>query len=120
MYHFAEKKCKKATNMFGLVRRTFKYMDADMFKPLFKAYVRSHLDSCSSVWAPHFLYHTRQIENVQRRATKKIPGFKNLGYSARLRKLKLPTMEYRRLRGDLIEAYKILRHVYDPDTERGS
>ena len=56
-----------------------------------------------------------QIDNVQKRATRQLPGFKNLSYPDRLRKLKLPTLCYRRLRGDLIEAYKILNHVYDPD-----
>ena len=28
----------------------------------------------------------------------------------------MPTLSYRRLRGDLIEVYKILHEVYDPDT----
>ena len=32
------------------------------------------------------------------------------------KKLKLPTLSYRRLRGDLIETYKILHDVYDPQT----
>ena len=43
------------------------------------------------------------LENVQRRATKKIPGFKNMSYEDRLQKLKLPTLAYRRKRGDMIE-----------------
>ena len=47
-----------------------------------------------------------QIENVQRRATKMIPEMKNLTYWQRLRKLNLPTVEYRRQRGD---RYKCLR-----------
>ena len=55
------------------------------------------------------------IENVQRRATKMIPGFNSLTYPERLQKLKLPTLTYRRLRGDLIEAYKILTAKYDSD-----
>ena len=45
---------------------------------------------------------------MQRRATKQIPGFRDLTYAQRLRKLKLPTLLYRRVRGDLIETYKIL------------
>ena len=43
------------------------------------------------------------IENVQKRATKQIPGMNNLPYEERLRKLELPTLSYRRLRGDMIE-----------------
>jgi hypothetical protein len=34
---------------------------------------------------------------------------KNLNYEERLRKLKLPTLEYRRVRGDMIETYKIIK-----------
>ena len=102
------KKCKKANSMFALIRRTFKFLDMDMFLPLYKAIVRSHLDSCSSVWSPYDVKHIKAIENVQRRATKQILGFRDLSYAQRLRKLKLPTLLYRRVRGDLIETYKIL------------
>ena len=53
------------------------------------------------------------LENVQRRATKQIPGFKNMSYEDRLQKLKLPTLGYRRKRGDMIETYKITPGTYD-------
>ena len=102
------KKCKKANSMFALIRRTFKFLNIDMFLPLYKAIVRSHLDSCSAVWSPYEVKHINAIERVQRRATKQIPGFKDLSYEQRLRKLKLPTLLYRRVRGDLIEVFKIL------------
>ena len=83
-----------------------------MFNTLYKAIVRSHLDSCSSVWSPYKLDHIKQIESVQRWATKQIPELKGLSYEQRLKKLKLPTLLYRRVRGDLIETFKIL-HVKD-------
>jgi hypothetical protein len=35
--------------------------------------------------------HINMIENVQKRATKQIPGIKNVSYEERLRKLELPT-----------------------------
>ena len=53
------------------------------------------------------------IENVQRRATKQLPGFKELSYSERLKKVKLPTLSFRRVRGDMIELYKNLNDKYD-------
>ena len=40
---------------------------------------------------------------------------KDLSYSERLKKLKLPTLTYRRHRGDIIEVYKILTGKYDPE-----
>lgn len=39
---------------------------------------------------------------MQRRATEMIPALKNLSYEER----QLPTLVYRRLRGDMTEAYK--------------
>ena len=39
-----------------------------------------------------------------------------LSYTERLKILKLPTLAYRRLRGDLLEIYKILNGHYDKDT----
>ncbi|XP_071145673.1 uncharacterized protein [Mytilus edulis] len=55
------------------------------------------------------------IENVQRRATKQLPGLNNLTYSERLQKLKLPSLNFRRVRGDMIELYKILNGQYDKE-----
>jgi hypothetical protein len=80
--------------------------------------VRTQLDYASSVWAPYKKKHIDMIENVQKRATKQIPGMKNLSYEERLRKLELPTLSYRRLRGDMIEVhyvYKIIQGHYDPE-----
>ena len=57
----------------------------------------------------------RSVEAVQRRATKMIPELAHLPYHERLRHLKLPTLVYRRHRGDLIQTYKILSHKYDLD-----
>ena len=53
------------------------------------------------------------LENVQRRATKLLPGYKELDYKERLKRLNLPTLAYRRLRGDMIEMYTIFTGKYD-------
>ena len=46
-------------------------------------------------------------------ATKLVISVKNLTYKDRLKRLKLPTLKYRRIRGDVIEVYKILTNKYD-------
>ena len=51
------------------------------------------------------------IENVQRRATKLVSNIKHLSYKERLKKLGLPSLEYRRERADLIEVYKIMNDI---------
>ena len=60
--------------------------------------------------------YIESIEGVQRRATKMIPEIKKLSYPERLKYLKLPTMAYRRARGDMIEVYKIIKEIYDSKT----
>ena len=44
---------------------------------------------------------------------KMLPDMKDLTYEERLRKLKLPSLRYRRLRGDKIETFKIVTEIYD-------
>jgi hypothetical protein len=77
--------------------------------------VRTHLDYACSVWAPYKKKYIEKIESVQKRATKQIPGFNNLSYPEILKKLKLPTMTYRRIKGDMIETYKIINEKYDSE-----
>jgi len=47
------------------------------------------------------------------RATKLVLTVKHLTYKQRLLQLKLPTLKYRRLRGDMIEVFKKLTGKYD-------
>ena len=75
--------------------------------------VRTHLDYASSVWAPYKMKHIEIIENVQRRCTRQLPYMKGLSYQERLKKLNLPTLTYRRLKGDMIETFKIVKGFYD-------
>jgi len=74
--------------------------------------VRSHLDYCSSVWAPYRKGDILALEKVQKRATKILPGLKNLPYSERLKICKIPTLHYRRIRGDYDKTYKIVSGKY--------
>ena len=99
-------KIKKANSIMGVIRRTMEHLDCYNFKLLFSALVRPHLEYANSVWSPHLVKFIDAVENVQRRATKQISGFGNLSYEDRLKKLKLPTLVYRRMRGDMIELFK--------------
>ena len=96
---------------------TVHHLDQKSFPPLYKALVRTHLDYASSVWAPWRCKHIDMIEGVQRRATKQIPGLSKLSYPERLKALRLPTLTYRRHRGDMIEVFKILNGIYNSNGE---
>ena len=112
--HIAEK-VSKANSMMGLIRRSMEYMDKDTFRLLYTALVRPHLEFANAIWSPYLIKHINMIENVQRRATKMVPGLSDLSYSDRLKRLNLPTLSYRRKRGDMIEMYKILSGKYDTE-----
>ena len=103
----------KANKIVGLIRRSFVHLDNRTFSLLFKALVRPLIEYASSVWSPYKKKDIEIIENVQRRATRMLPQLKDLNYEERLRKLKLPTLKYRRMRGDMIETFKILTGIYD-------
>ena len=61
---------------------------------------------------PRYEKDRKLIEGVQRRATKTISVLKNLEYEERLKILKIPSMYYRRDRGDMIECYKFTHDKY--------
>ena len=65
-------------------------------------YLKRLIDACWLILQPYLKKHIDMIENIQRRATKLIPGLSDLSYEDRLRRLKLPSLAYRRSRGDMI------------------
>ena len=111
-------KINKANRIIGLIRRSFTYLTEDIFLQLYKALVQPHLEYANCIWFPYKKKDITLIENVQRRATKLIPSLKNLSYEDRLRRLKVPSLTYRRTRGDMIETYKMLSGEYDPDVNK--
>ena len=59
---------------------------------------------------------TVKEKDLQRRATKLIPGLRDLRYEERLKECGLTTLETRRLRGDQIEVFKILNGYENIDS----
>lgn len=112
--HISEK-VMKANKIVGLIRRSFSYLSPKLFRQLFIAFVRPHLEYVQAVWSPKLLKYVRLVESVQRRATKLIDGFRYFTYQERLRRLELPSLEFRRMMCDMIEVYKHL-NFYDRST----
>ena len=71
-------KVNKANQMMGMVRRSIVYMDPENFCWLYEVVVRLHLEYVNAVWCPLRKKEIIMIENVQRRATKMVPGLKDL------------------------------------------
>ena len=98
----------KANRMVGMIKIGFSYLDKDMFMNLYPVLVRPLLEYCVQVWSPNKQKHIDLLEGVQRRATKAVLGLRNMSYEERLRELGLLRLEDRRVRGDMIETYKII------------
>jgi len=80
----------------------------DVTKTLYTALVRPHLEYANVVWHPRYKKEVEQLERVQRRATKLVCGCQNVPYESRLWQMELPSLVYRRYRGDMIEVFKYL------------
>ena len=102
------KAAQKANRVLGMIKRTFKRLDEETLKLLYCSYVRPQMEFCIQAWSPYYKKDIEILEKVQRRATKLVPRLKNNSYEERLDILNIYRLEQRRLRGDLIETFKIL------------
>jgi len=103
-----------ATNrVLGMIKQNFVDRSTDTtILALYKSLVRPHLEYCCPIWTPHYNKDIIVIEGVQQRATKLVQDIGHLRYDERLEYLGLTHLDRRRIRGDLIETYKILNGVY--------
>ena len=58
------------------------------------------------------------LEGVQRRVTKIIPSLRNLSYEEKLKRLGMFSLRRRRLRGDMIEAFKMIHDIDKVNLEK--
>ena len=111
-YHI-ECQVNKANRILGMIRRSFTFLNQDIMKQLYVSMVRPLLEFSNVAWSPRYIKDQNLLEKVQKRATKMIPSLKKLSYEERLKTMDLPSLSYRRRRGDLIEAYKYTHGCYN-------
>ena len=102
--------------MAAMIYKSIVSRSREILLPLYIALVRPNLEYGNVIWSPHKKKDKMFIEKVQRHFTKRISGLSKLNYEDRLKELNLPSLAYRRIRGDLIETYKIVHGCYDPLT----
>ena len=105
-----------ANKLLGIMRRTFTYLDKNVFSLVYKGIIRPIIEYASSVYSPILMRDINKIESIQRRATKMVVGLSNKSYEQRLKALDLPALRFRRARGDMINVYKYLHQDYKVDT----
>jgi ribonuclease P/MRP protein subunit RPP40 len=106
---------KTANRVMGMIKRTFGNFSRNIIVKLYKSLIRPRLEYAIQAWMPHLKKDIDLIESVQRRVTRLVVGSKGKGYEDRLQMLGLKTLETRRIRGDLIEVFKILRGIDNVD-----
>jgi len=66
------------------------------------------------MWSPYKKGDIDNLEKVQKKGNQIIARtFLKMTYTDRLKSCKLPALHYRRIRGDMIEIYKIVSGKYD-------
>ena len=74
----------KGNQVIGMIRRNITYKENSLIVPLYKAICRPHLEYCIHAWSPYLRKYIDMLEQIQRRATKLIPGLRDLRYEERL------------------------------------
>ena len=120
----------KANRTLGMIRIAFNCLNKSMFLNLYKGLVRPLLEYCVQVWSPYKKKYIDLLEGVQRRATRLVPElrkliydkrlkqWRRLSYEERLSELSLPKLEVRRIRGDMIETFKVITGKEDVKAEK--
>ena len=97
--------------MLAFIAKGLEYKSREVLLQLYRVLVRPHLEYCVQFWSPYLRKDVVALGTVQRRFTRLILGMKGLTYEERLNSLGLYSLEFRRMRGDLIEIYKILKGI---------
>ena len=100
----------KANQLLGRMARAFSYRDKYTWIKLYKVYIRPHLEYCVQSWSPWLRSDIDLLENVQKRVLRMTSGLLGQTYPEQLKEVDLTTLEDRRVRGDLIQTWKILHH----------
>ena len=109
----------KANKVLGMLKKTFVCRESELWKKLYISLVRPHLEYAVQVWNPYYEKDIEIIEKVQRRATKIPTELSNLEYEERLKRWGLTTLKERRVRGCLIQMYKVHNELETINWYRG-
>ena len=92
--------------MSGVILRTFSTRQEGPMIRMFNSYIKSKLEYCSLVWSPWHQKEINKLERIQKNFTSKIEGLEQLDYHQRLKKLNLYSLERRRERYLIINAWQ--------------
>ena len=112
--HQIAESVKKANRAMGMLLRNLTFRDKHHYIKLYKQYVRCHLEYAVQAWNPWLVQDIDNLESVQKRAIKYCYGLSGT-YEEKLKAVGLTTLVERRLRGDMIQTFKIMNGIDDVD-----
>ena len=107
----------KAKQRVGLIFKCFVTRDVKILTKAYVTYVRPLLEYATAIWNPTSIGLIDKLESVQRQFSKRIPACGHLSYLERINFLNLETLEWRRLKYDLVLTYKIVFNKIDLDAK---
>ena len=90
----------------GNILRNFTTRKREPMMKLFKSHMRSKAEYCCIVWSPTYKKEISRLERIQKGFTKRIEGMEGKNYHQRLKCLDLYSMERRRERYMIINAWQ--------------
>ena len=99
---------KKANAVLGQMARAFTYRHKDTWLKIYRIYVRPLLELSVQAWAPWTEADASVLERVQQRAVRMTSGLHGKTYAEKLREVKMLSLSERRVRGDMMETWKVL------------
>ena len=96
--------------MLGIMNRNVNYKSKDVMKNSI-LHMSDHTWNIAHKHVTPLSKKTKILERVQRKATKMVRGMSRMTYRERLVSLNMFPVHYRRIRGDLIEAFKIYKGI---------
>jgi len=98
------------------IRKSFCDLNPMVFSLLYKSIIRPSIEFAEPAWSPYHRGEIEALENIQRRCTRMVAGFWDLDHQERLSRLQLTSLEARRVRGDLIQIYKLIMGIEEIDS----
>ncbi len=97
------------------IRRSFQDLSKSAFIPLYGTLMRSRLEYGMPACLPNLVADINHLQLIQRFSTRLVTGKRHHPYEERLQRLGLHSLQRRRLRADLIIAFKIFTSLFDID-----
>ncbi len=99
--------------MLFYLKRSFAAHTPSIFLPLFKTFLRPHLEYAIQATHPILCRDAEALEKVQKLALKFVKGFRHVPYEAAPKQLCLFSLTHRRIRGDLIAMFKFTHRLLE-------